>query len=434
MFENKPLSQISDDDIDALVREHVSESQQLEFKLTINYQDDSNKLELLKDITSLVNGGGGYLIVGIREDGNGNALRFEPDCVGDTERIKMSIRDLCIEHISERIEGIEVQTRTIIGNPIVIVRIPKSESTPHMVSYQRKTDFFIRHSDGKREMTIGEIRGAFNKDFIDRRLSHIENSMQQIVSQIKPLEINVIDFEGDLLAINDGARLNEIAKTNFIQEIDTNPYLYLSITPQRPNVDLLDLSSTNIKPIINNPPGSRKSGWNVDFSYFNLNKIREGIEIGRKDYKYLKLMDNGHMELWVPLDDTFCWRQPIEEFKIRPRLYPYPVTEYPVTFLRLYKKLFENINSDEGFIFSMYYANLKEYFLPPYSPGTAGFDFPISRNPFEEQNFSITQNIPNDFDPEKKAFDSIKRFYFSFGHEAETIPFYNSREGKFDFS
>jgi len=108
IFNHKPLDEITDDEIKSLVDKKISERQHLEFKATINNRDDDDRLELLKDITSLANGGGGYLIIGIKDDGKGRAIDYATDRMGDTNQIKQSIRDLCVEHISERIEGLDI--------------------------------------------------------------------------------------------------------------------------------------------------------------------------------------------------------------------------------------------------------------------------------------------------------------------------------------
>lgn len=162
IFNGKSINDITDDEIDALVQNRIGERQHLEFKVTVEYRDDEKRLELLRDVVSLANGGGGYLIVGIREDGKGRAVKYEPGLVGNTESIRKVIRDLCQVHISERIKGLEVVAREVKGNPLVIVRVPTSERTPHMVSFQERTDFWTRYHDGKRAMTIGEIREAFS--------------------------------------------------------------------------------------------------------------------------------------------------------------------------------------------------------------------------------------------------------------------------------
>jgi predicted HTH transcriptional regulator len=73
IFDERLLNDISDDDISNLVQEHQQEDQHLEFKLTIDCKSHDGKFETLCDIVSIANAGGGYLIIGVRDDGKGRA-------------------------------------------------------------------------------------------------------------------------------------------------------------------------------------------------------------------------------------------------------------------------------------------------------------------------------------------------------------------------
>ena len=173
IFDGRPIDDISVAEIDALVKEHQAERQHLDFKITVNYKEDADKVEILRDIASFANGGGGYLVVGIRDDGKGRAQKYEPDLVGNTENMKRSITSLSQDHILERIHGLVVATREVRGNPLLLVRVPASDRVPHMVTYQDRTDFYKRYHDGKRAMTFGEIREAFVKPSSD----HTRNTL-----------------------------------------------------------------------------------------------------------------------------------------------------------------------------------------------------------------------------------------------------------------
>src|SRR6266540_6204107 len=116
IFDGRSIFEIGDDEIDALVTSRSGERQHVEYKVTIGYKEEAQRLEVLRDITSLANGGGGYLIVGIRDDGSGRAVKYEPGLVGDVEAIQRSVKQLCLEYISERIDGLEMDSRVINGN------------------------------------------------------------------------------------------------------------------------------------------------------------------------------------------------------------------------------------------------------------------------------------------------------------------------------
>jgi hypothetical protein len=199
IFDHKSITNITDDEIDVLVKENYSERQHLEFKVTINYKEDNERLEVLWDIVSFANAGGGYIIVGIRDDGKGCAQKYEPDLVGDTESIKKSIMSLCHDHIVERIEGLEVVSRKVKGNPIVILRVPSSSRIPHMVKYQNRTDFYTRYHDGKREIT--------SSGFI---FTKIDNLWDKEISGLKVLIIGKDAVKPQFR--KEGSILNEFVK------------------------------------------------------------------------------------------------------------------------------------------------------------------------------------------------------------------------------
>ncbi|MDE0040524.1 MAG: hypothetical protein OXT74_00670, partial [Candidatus Poribacteria bacterium] len=291
------------------------------------------------------------------DDGYGRAQKFEPELVGDIQSIKKSVMDSCNDHISERIDGLEIVTRRIKGNPLVLVRIPASDRVPHMVTFQNRTDFYTRHHDGKREMTIGEIREAFTQDLIGRRLTMIEHHLQTRATEEsfntqRARVLNSIRTGGplQLLTIENGEVLSEVTFEGFMAEANNRPYFWVASTPDNPRKNLIDVDSSDIRSPIQNPPGSRFSGWNMDFNQHSIARSVDGIYKGTKDYKYLRLLENGHMEFWTPLDELFCWKQSAMEFQHQPRLYPYPVTEYPATFLRLYRAIVDEAKLEGDFI------------------------------------------------------------------------------------
>ena len=164
IFDGRPVDQIRDDEIVNLVRTHVSERQHVEFKASFEYKKNAVKMELLRDVVAMANGGGGYLIIGVRDDGHGRAQAFaEPALMGSPDSMLRAIRSLSHDHISERIEGIEIRRRDVNGNTVIIARVPVSGRRPHMVTLNHRTDFVTRVEDGKREMSLGEIRAGLRQ-------------------------------------------------------------------------------------------------------------------------------------------------------------------------------------------------------------------------------------------------------------------------------
>jgi hypothetical protein len=444
IFDDKSINEITDDEIRALVVDHVAERQHLEFKKTINYSDDDDKIEILHDITSLTNGGGGYIIIGIRDDGKGRAQRFEPNPAEYTTKMKKAVISLCLDHIRERIEGLEVIERKVDENSLVMIRVPESARKPHMVTYQNRTDFYTRYQDGKRAMTIGEVREFFNKDHFGMKLSSIETRLDKIVT------INEREYERqrimekikkgrfpELVTIRNSDTLSDVAYQRFLSEVEAEPFFRIAITPVNLDRNSIDLDSKEISQLLMKPPGSRPNGWNMAAFSGPPKRVEFVIFQGEMGgYRYLEILSNGHMEFWTPLDEHFCWRQSPEEFRTRPRLYPYPVNEYPTTFLRLYRGLINAVNViKDDFELSLHYRNVKGYILRPYSPESVGFMMPSPGvHSYQKEHFEIfSRLVPNDFEPDTTAFEIVSDLYDGFGLSTDTIPFYDETKAQYVF-
>ena len=214
----------------------------LEFKATFDHKKPDAKLEFLRDVVSMANGGGGYLVFGVRDDGHGRAQCFaDPDLMANSDSMIKSMRALCHDHIAERIEGIEIRARHVQGNTVILVRIPVSGRRPHMVTLGRRTDFFTRVEDGKRQMSVGEIREAFVKDPIGMRLDSIDARLSRLARDVthgqrkQDLVEAAQQYHSDHLSrSDDGDALAEVRREGFEQEVGDSPFLWLGCTPANP--------------------------------------------------------------------------------------------------------------------------------------------------------------------------------------------------------
>src|SRR4051812_32108328 len=107
IFGGKSLNDLSLDDFRALIENRVPEGPNLEYKRTVYGTNDDARRELLKDISALANADGGYLIIGIEDDGADRAARFTP--IEDPQTQLQRMRQSCLDSISERIDGFEVR-------------------------------------------------------------------------------------------------------------------------------------------------------------------------------------------------------------------------------------------------------------------------------------------------------------------------------------
>ena len=66
------IDQITESEIKTLVKEQVQESTHLEYKREITFSSDADKKELLADVCSFANSGGGTILYGIEEEKSDN--------------------------------------------------------------------------------------------------------------------------------------------------------------------------------------------------------------------------------------------------------------------------------------------------------------------------------------------------------------------------
>lgn len=442
IFDGRPVDQIRDDEIVNLVRTHVSERQHVEFKASFEYKKNAAKMELLRDVVAMANGGGGYLIIGVRDDGHGRAQAFaEPALMGSPDSMLRAIRSLSHDHISERIEGIEIRRRDVNGNTVIIARVPVSGRRPHMVTLNHRTDFVTRVEDGKREMSLGEIRAGFvnapmglRLDSIDARISDLFQTLTRSDEKkdlTEALETGVSDA---LLRAKDGRVVAEVMRERFEGQVGNSPYLWLSATAVAPRRHLIALDQPEVAAVLSEPPGSRPNGWNMAGLDYRRRRSMNGVELGAKEHAYLKVYENGHMEFWRTIGELFCRGQSVEERRIRPRLYPYAVVEYPVSFLRLASAVLSTAGYSGEVLIQLQYRNIGGYILRPGSPEEIGFESPlVPSTPFAEPYLLIgPMRIPGNRAPDEVGFDLLKFVYRAFGVEVDGIPFLGAN-GVFSF-
>jgi hypothetical protein len=163
---NKPLDNISEEDLHILVQYGVLESKDIEYKKSLpNFIISKEKKEFLADVSSFANASGGDLIYGIEENKGvpTNLCGLE---IPETEmdKLKRQIEGIIRLNIGPRIPGILIQPLKLRnGRYAIIIRIPKSWASPHMVTIELKDHerFFSRTSSGKYPLDVTELRAAF---------------------------------------------------------------------------------------------------------------------------------------------------------------------------------------------------------------------------------------------------------------------------------
>ncbi len=245
---DKPFSDITEDDIKFLQSQEILESKTIEYKNKLPEDTSSNKKEFLYDITAFANSSGGIIFYGIDEN-EGKPIAINGLENIDVDKEILRLEDIIKFGISPRISNLTIRSLELSNsNNLILIQIPNSWSSPHMVSYNHSGKFYARNSAGKYQMDAHEIKQAFLLT-------------ETINDKIRSFRVN---------------RFNAILDGNTPLRLDNNPIIILHTIPL---VSFKSLINIDITWIANNfihlrPMGGRPSGskFNLDgvYTYLNL--------------------------------------------------------------------------------------------------------------------------------------------------------------------
>lgn len=157
-------------DINQVIAEKVEETADLDWKKKFySIQNNAVMEEVAKDIAAMANSGGGWIVFGIKEDGENNAASsVNPiQWSADNER---QIRNIAYSKIGPPVAGIEFSKIPCGENPddgyVVLMHIPDSVDAPH---FARKGDDAFRapwrNGPHTEFMTERDIERGFRERF-----------------------------------------------------------------------------------------------------------------------------------------------------------------------------------------------------------------------------------------------------------------------------
>ncbi len=157
----KQFDQLTYDDVLQLIQNQVMESRTIEYKMELNSGSDSEKKELLADIASFANSGGGDILYGVKEIGGYPAEIMGID-IDDEDSFLLRMESIIRDGILPRLSTVRTKIMSIDGSrKLLVVRIRPSPSGPHQVVFKGSSKFWARSTNGKYEMDVNEIRDAF---------------------------------------------------------------------------------------------------------------------------------------------------------------------------------------------------------------------------------------------------------------------------------
>lgn len=149
------------------------ESQLVEFKSSLWWDYNQNKQnkdlqnEVMKTIAAFLNSNGGYLFIGVQD--NGEILGLEPDfkLMSKTNRdgFLQALTNIINNYLGKiDYSNISCQCEEIEGKDICIVRVQKSKK-PIVVKYKQKDEFFIRTNSGSQKLDLKDSLEYTHRNF-----------------------------------------------------------------------------------------------------------------------------------------------------------------------------------------------------------------------------------------------------------------------------
>jgi hypothetical protein len=162
LLDTKPLELITEDDLQSLIDNGVSEGRTIEYKSELPGEKSSDKREFLADVSSFANTGGGHLIYGMKTaDGVPTEIcgLQVPDPDGAVLRLDNLIRDGIRPLMRREVQPI-IFKDTNKGVAIVI-RVPRGYASPYQIVFEKDYRFYSRDSAGKHRLEVEQLRVAF---------------------------------------------------------------------------------------------------------------------------------------------------------------------------------------------------------------------------------------------------------------------------------
>ncbi len=223
----KPLGSITKEDIDALVANEVGEGRTLDYKESLPGNSDAEKYELLADVSSFANSSGGDILYGIREKRDAGKPTGIPEAavgvsVTTVDAEILRLENIIRDGIAPRISNVRmVPIPGFTRGPIILVRIPNSWFSPHMIS-KRESRFYARNNAGKYPLDIAEIRSAFalSESLPDKIRRFRDDRLAKIVAEETPVKLS--ESPKVVLHVLPIAGLNPITRIDTVSLVGRN--------------------------------------------------------------------------------------------------------------------------------------------------------------------------------------------------------------------
>ena len=157
---SKHWNDITLTDLEQLVELGQQESPRIDFKREEVFNQNNEKREFLRDVTSFANSHGGFIVIGI-EEVEGVTTAMPGVTLVDVDKYKLQLEQIVRDNIEPKLFGVMVRSFQLTsGNHVIVVFIPRSSRPPHR---GQSDQIFMRGSTGKYPLTVDQLREVFSQ-------------------------------------------------------------------------------------------------------------------------------------------------------------------------------------------------------------------------------------------------------------------------------
>jgi len=184
----KSFSELEYEDVEAIVKEQVPESLNLDYKreLPIKPNEKLDSKELCKDVSSFANTKGGYLIYGVESDKGDYPKKIVGINFDSSANISQKIEQIIKNGISKSITyRIKIIPFNDNSECIILIYVPQSLNAPHRLEADKDYRYYKRGEFEATPMQEYEIEALYEKNYKAKKevIDHIDQAYIDLIKK-----------------------------------------------------------------------------------------------------------------------------------------------------------------------------------------------------------------------------------------------------------
>ncbi|EKD57925.1 MAG: Divergent AAA protein [uncultured bacterium] len=358
---NKPHEQLILEDVANLIVVGERESHHLDYKKEIS-NSDNDKKEFLKDVSSFANASGGTLILGVEEENGLPKTVCGTDPLNGRQKIDEWIDNVLTANLEPKIKYfVKILSIPESEKVVIVINIPESFKKPHMVTFQEKNIYYVRHNTTINAAIHSEVRDMFEYS------SRLTNDLESFFAKR-----NILDESQTNFGIHENSMKLANTITEKITAITKNPFALFSFVPRlleenRFNTidpDFLQWLEQNSRGYLPNQNTDLFQALDKRINLFGVvmpkKQHREGNDIERY-WHYFEILNNGFFESGLS-EDVFWTNSRLPE-RIVPVTHLTYIVGHAWMLFNFAKNFFTKIGYQDEVVFQLSMVNIKNFAL-----------------------------------------------------------------------